>query len=192
MVLVAALVVPAADASQGVRVSQTAADGGTAPCSPIRVGNEPPFSAAGGCLARVRSRPVEIKIETMVGEAVFATCRISFDMRIDGSGRTLVSDFNLFGFSPCNDVVVCFQDRTITPWRGQIVAGADGALRYRTDACLDTCMGRFAGEVVVPLEPRANGWRAEVTSAPLGSSGWVLGGPWRIDAPGVKVDPNGG
>jgi hypothetical protein len=151
----------------------------------------------GGCVARARAAKVAIIVRTAFGDLPFATCTVHYALHIDRSGRTWIHDLDILGPSPCNDAVGCWEDddeyRGELPWRGRIETIADGRLRHRTEACLDTCMGRFEGRFTTILAPAARGWRARPSgSAMIGTSGWKLDGAWRMPAAVFDVRPAGG
>jgi hypothetical protein len=149
-------------------------------CPPIRIAEDYPEDIEGGCELSATGRGIDLVVKTMVGEMRFGTCDVNYTVRAESSGRTVVHQIQVRGDTPCNDADACFTDESFLPWHGRIVEDGRGNLRHELDACFDTCMGRFEGKLVLPLTRDARGWRADATTADLGTSGLELDGRWRM------------
>lgn len=183
----------APDAQRSVHVSAASDQAGCPAISRGRGG-----AARGGCVLKMGSQGIDVSVLTAVGEMPFASCLFFYTVHVDAGGRTLVSGVEMFGDSPCSDAVPCFprsfftdgiQD-TAPAWDGRLTPDGQGGFLHRVDACLDTCMGRFEGEVVLRLERDARGrWRSLAGEATVGRSGWTFDGAWKVDAPrGFAID----
>jgi hypothetical protein len=163
-----------------------AVDGRSVPCPAL--GRSRSGEPTGGCLVRGTSQEMGFYVLTVVEEMWFSRCYVSFELRVDGRGRTALSDLGVGGRSPCNDVLACYRgdgeaaDRPARPWRGRVVSD-EGGLAVRLGACLDTCMGRFGGRLDVALRQSRDGWRATARDAPVGTSGWRFDGGWELATP---------
>lgn len=148
------------------------------PCSKIVV--ESPVVATGGCELRTIAGGIDMAIVSPLSHFVFATCGLGYNIRIDGSGKTLLETVRVFGLSPCFDVEACFPGSRETKqytyrWKGRIRAVGD-RLEHIIDACMDTCVGRFEGRIVTNLRRTDRGWRASTEVGSVGSSGWQMRG----------------
>ena len=146
----------------------------------------------GGCLVDMYSRELDIVVRSVVGDMVFATCKYWHDMRVDGSGRTYLESIDPGGPYPCNDLNAC-NHKDVRPWRGRIEAAPDGRLTHVVDACFDTCMGQFAGELRLGLERVGDRWVQTADRALTGDSGYRLAGGWYTEKRNViDIRPAGG
>lgn len=185
-VLAASLVV-AAPAAAKVTVWDTSGPR-PAPCPAIDVSD--PKQPRGGCVVEtVATGDVEIVIRTVVGDMLFGDCSYDLDMRVDGSGRTYLQEVAVGGPSPCNDMNSCDR-RNPKPWRGQIEAGPGGRLTHVLDACFDTCMGQFAGELRLDLKRVGGRWVQTADRAVTGDSGYQLDGRWRLAPSDLDIRPS--
>lgn len=192
-ILTALIFVPLAAAAP-VEVRDTS-NGADVRCSEIRTLG--PAAATGGCLIDAFAGEVDMKVVTSLGQFDFGTCGASYTVRIGGRGRTLTEEVLVLGPSPCPDVEPCFpgdsnDDLDPYRWEGRIRAIGD-RLEHRVEACLDTCMGRFEGELVTPLRERGGRWYAMAEEGAVGMSGWALGGArWEWEPGDENDDDDGG
>lgn len=174
----------AATSGSAVDVSYLA-NGGRRPCGPLTDDGE------GDCANFMLSRGrLDFSIRTLAGELPFARCLYNYDLQVDGSGRTRMSGIISAGENPCNDVRPCKNATRPgwAPWEGRIVREPDGGLLHRVDACIDTCLGQFKGQLVMRLDKRGRAWRASVRRDFVGTSGFVLeGGEWDWRIPGLEL-----
>lgn len=148
-----------------------------------------PEKVEGGCVARASGSYVEMDVKSMVGDFEFSSCVLDYELRIDGSGRTVISDATIEGRSPCSDAIPCFTEADgRLPWHGRLRRDANGSLHNDVDMCLDTCMGRFEGPFTMDLRPSARGWHVTARDEPVGMSGWHVDGEWDIRVEGVSVE----
>jgi hypothetical protein len=133
----------------------------------------------GGCTVELDGKKLQLSVVGPFGEMAFARCNVSFDLHLDGTGRGWIMGVNGEGGGPCFDVMPCQASLSaMIPWRARIDS-RKGDLRLRMDACLDTCVGRFAGEWDLDLVRRRGGWSARARQAMLGTSGWRFDGELR-------------
>lgn len=179
----AAFFCTSAIAADGVRVWDSAARP-PRPCPEVQMITGLP---GGSCVVRAVAS-MDLKVATAIAQFPFATCSIEYNVRIDRTGRTLVSELEFDGKSPCPDIRPCFPDPVYVlseslgpPWKGRIVKTGEGRYEHRVDACVDSCLGRFEGKLVLRLERQGVGWRALTQrGGPVGLSGLSLGtGSWR-------------
>lgn len=150
---------------------------GAEPCP--RLVRRSPGLIEGGCEVRVDGE-LALTAMTLVGPLRFARCDVEGLLRVGGDARTALSDIAIIGQQPCNDVTPCFGEEHTFPLEGRVVARPDGSLLHVLDACFDTCLGRFAGELELPLRRSAAGWRMDAQRAVVGLSGWELDGALRL------------
>lgn len=195
----AALVAPGAlghddEAAPALSVTESRGKGPPSPCPPLRATDA--GELRGGCVVRASSTTVEMSVLSVVEELPFGSCYFSYDLRIDARGRVALTDLAIGGASPCNDAPPCFEERTIAkdvsfpPWRGRLVARDGEALDIVVDACLDTCMGRFAGLLEIRMDLTDGGSTAWAANASIGDSGWRLNGSWGLDADHIAIARN--
>jgi hypothetical protein len=177
-----------ASVAGAVEVSDTSA-GRRTPCPPVDSRN--PRELRGGCVVDMISRDIEVLVRTVVGDTKLGDCLYRHDMRVDARGRTYLEGIGAGGPSPCNDLEAC--DRhDVRPWHGQIEAAPDGRLTHVVDACFDTCMGQFAGELRLTLERVGNRWAQIADRALVGDSGYRLDGGWDVERRNLDIRPAAG
>lgn len=189
--LVAALSVaaPSAQGASGGGVVVTKA-GTDEPCPEIDASD--PEDVRGGCRASVAGKgTIAIVVRSMVGDMEFGRCSFGHELRVDGTGGTYLTDLTIEGVNPCNDQGPCFR-KAERPLKGQIEAGPDGRLTNVVEACLDTCMGQFAGELRLGMERVEGRWVATADRALIGDSGYQLDGMWDLGKARFDVEPKGG
>lgn len=174
-------------AAEDVRVFDTSGPR-PVPCPPVDVSN--PREPRGGCGTDVVPEGTEIVVRSVIGDMLFGTCSYGLDMLVDASGRTHVVNIAVGGPNPCNDMNACYHE-DIRPWRGQIEAGPDGRLTHVIQACFDTCMGQFVGELRLGLERDGDGWRQTADQAQVGDTGYQLDGYWRVTEGDIDIRPDG-
>ena len=187
--VVLALLLPAASAAAEGEVTVWDTSGKRpAPCPAVDADDL--RKLRGGCLVEMHSHAMTIVIRSVVGDLEFGTCLYEHDMRVDGSGGTYLEGLLGGGPSPCNDTGACDHDDEL-PWQGQIEAAPDGSLTHVIDACLDTCMGQFVGELRVSLERVGNRWRQTADSVLVGDSGYQIDGSWTMEQRHLDIRPSG-
>jgi hypothetical protein len=143
---------------------------------------------AGGCRIKAKSPRIDMTVSTVGGEMPFAHCGMSFTLRVDGSGRTALTDFLLVGESPCNDTYPCWDDNTVHPWHGQIVRRPSGELVHEVDGCIHNCLGKFEGPLELALQESSRGASgATAAKAALGVSGFAFDGEWTLAGEPIAV-----
>lgn len=187
LVALAAALIAAPAAAAGAVTAWDASGKRPTPCPAIDAGD--PRKLRGGCEVEMDTRGIAIVIRSVVGDMPFGTCFYSFDMRVDGSGRTYLEEIAVGGPSPCNDMKPCDNDDP-KPWRGRIEAAPDGRLSHVVDACFDTCMGQFVGELRLGLERVDGRWTLTADRALTGSSGYQIDGSWRTEQRDLDIRPN--
>jgi hypothetical protein len=151
----------------------------------------------GGCPVRVSDRgPVPIEMLTPYGGFKFGDCFVDYRISIDDQGRTWTDEWEVEGSneSGCSDVNPCILESRNgavrkLPWKGRIVATADGEILHRTNACIRTCIGMFTGELVTRLVRDGSTWRVEpsdrgATGIEFDASLDLYGRPLRIRTAG--------
>jgi len=139
----------------------------------------------GGCYGMTSTVPLELDVLSMLGPTPFTTCDAFLTLQTSRDGRVWIRDFLLDGkglLSACGDVVQCrplhgstqIAQRRRLPWPGRMEQGSAGARIALLDACFDTCMGRFEGELEVRLEQHRGRLRLSIDDAPVGDSGLLL------------------
>jgi hypothetical protein len=149
-----------------------------APCPAIDASD--PSHPRGGCFVEMHTRDIAIVIRSVVGDMQFGTCSYEHDMRVDGQGRTYLDGISAGGPNPCNDMNACYHEDA-KPWRGRIEAGPDGRLTHVIDACLDTCMGQFVGQLRLSLKRIGGRWEQTADHALVGDSGYQIDGSWYME-----------
>lgn len=157
------------------------------PCPAIDASN--PRRPRGGCLVEMDSHDLEIVVRSVVGDMQFGTaCLYSHDMRVDGQGRTYLEGMDGGGPSPCNDTDACDHE-DIRPMRGRIEAAPDGRLTHVVDACFDTCMGQFVGELRLGLKKVEGRWVETADRALVGDTGYQIDGDWSMGQRDLDIRP---
>jgi hypothetical protein len=78
------------------------------------------------------------------------------------------------------------------PRHGAIQRAGDGRLLLQIhDLCLDTCVGRFAGDWVVEVAQGSDAWRLRADRTAVGTSGWVFDGTMESLERGFHVQERG-
>ncbi|MEX1141498.1 MAG: hypothetical protein WEB79_04220 [Thermoleophilaceae bacterium] len=169
----------------GVSVADTG--GGKArPCPAVRPGAKP-GTFAGGCMATAAGSGVLLTVNTLAGRMLFARCDVTYTMRVDRHGRTALVGLRFSGDPVCADARTCFEGARVSTPRGRIAAAAEGRLLHVVELCLDTCIGRFAGEMRTALTPDGAGWREEARHSLVGTSGWEIDGSWRLEGDALRI-----
>jgi hypothetical protein len=132
----------------------------------------------------------KLRLLTMFGDAPFATCDLSFRMRVTPSGDVTIDRIGVRNIpnrdSPCNDIRACWERRDVdlgrvsptVPWKGTL-RDPDGKPSAHLELCFDTCAGRFEGRVSFDVRRDRRGWRMQTTDDALGTTGLELSGEWR-------------
>lgn len=177
---------------------------GRAPCGPVDTSG--PF-VAGGCPARANSLRVGLEIRTAFGALPFGECGVDFDLTFSRDGRIWFDDLRIGGPAPCSDVWPCTTARVLTaigrregrrlkppprrstpPWQGRLEVARDGGFDGSVRLCIDTCAGRYAGEVGFRLVMGDAGWIIRLRSAGAGTSGLEVSGDLDLLAPPTDFD----
>jgi hypothetical protein len=176
------------------------------PCPPVDTSG--PF-VKGGCPARANAFSTIFTIRTVFGGMRFGDCTTDFDLTFSADGRIWFDDLRFGGTPPCNDVWPCSPrsvidlrtDMTkgpprdkVPPWRGRLLGrSGDGTYRGRFRLCLDTCAGRFDGDVAFTLRRTAEGWKLRASRSGLDSSSLEVDAEWNLldDRPDFGVEPAG-
>jgi hypothetical protein len=188
---------PCASQAAGVSVWDTS---GARPVECRAIDSANPSKASGGCMVEAKTgRPIRVRVRSMVGDLTFGNCVYPHTLRIDGSGRTANDIRKVDGPRPCNDIRPCWSKRSepfanqpFLTWSGQIRLDARGQIHNHVDACFETCMGRFEGDVDIALEPARAIRRAVVSRDLLGGTGFELDGYWNADLGEIDVRPSAG
>jgi hypothetical protein len=149
-------------------------------CAPI-ADDYPKIS--GGCVLRVSDTgPVPVEMLTPYGAFKFGDCFVDYRISVGEDGSTWTDEWEVEGSSEsgCSDVNPCvktYRDGRLEklPWRGRIVMAPNGDLLHHTKACIRTCVGAFAGDLVVRLVEEDGRWRVE--PADVGATGFKLNAP---------------
>jgi hypothetical protein len=162
---------------------------GKAPCPPVDGGD--PRDVVGGCTVSAFGARGTLSVLGPLGVQPFVDCGISYTLHVDSLGRGWVDTFGFVGSSRCTEARACWLSRGSdglenAPWRARIVRDAHG-LALVMGACLDTCIGRFEGDVRFDMRPTPHGWRLRADSAALGASGWRIDGEHRLRGAGFSV-----
>lgn len=185
-----------ADAAvQGVRVLDTS--GSTPmPCKAVDVASGP--FVTGGCPAGAYDFSVALSIRTVFGAMEFGECTTNFDVTLAADGRLWLDRLLIGGTPPCNDAWPCSPPSVIAlrkkqsdspprdkvpPWRGRLVSGDedsfDGSVRF----CIDTCVGRYGGDIDIRLVRHDGGWQMRASSAGVGAGSLEVDADWDLDDP---------
>jgi hypothetical protein len=166
-------------------------DDTTTPCPALKVRR---LSVEGGCTFYALAITTMTMLNVL-GDRRYGRCPIGFELHVGPDGSVGIGSVQA-QLSPdpadiCGDVSACRQDdgRTV-PWTGRLERGRATKLELSVPyLCLDTCLGRFAGDFVLDVARGRHG-RATLTAREmnLGQSGIFLSGRWRLQ-PNV---PGGG
>ncbi len=147
-----------------------------------------PF-VTGGCVVTAHDFTTDVSVRTPLGEMPFGTCSFTFDLHVAGDGEIWVERIGIGGASPCNDLQPCAPakvlarqdsptDRTppaqVTPWRGQLEAGANGRPVAAIDMCFDSCLGRYRGPTRLTLTQDGGDQALAARKAGVGVTGLAL------------------
>jgi hypothetical protein len=150
----------------------------------------------GGCVFTATTEAVApITIATAFGDFEFADCSMEYRVRVDRAGRTWTDAFRFQDDTPeitgCSDVYRCPLDepagklgiaKALAPLRGRIESDGQGGFVHRMSVCLKTCVGFYAGDLVVQMTREGNHWRAEAPDAQIGGSGFTIHAPFKISS----------
>jgi len=155
----------------------------------------------GGCIIRfATSAPARFDVTTIFGDFVFARCDVEYRIRVEGDGRAWVDVFEAHepagADQPgCGDVNRCFVDPDdpspdhddMLPLPGRLGAVKAGRFALRTDVCLRTCIGVYAGrlELLSPARPLLR--RMDARRSPVGASGFSIAGRFVTARPGLRI-----
>jgi len=173
------------DGASGPAASWLRGDGTTTPCPPLKVR---PLSVEGGCEFYALATATMTMLNVL-GDRRYGRCPIGFELHVGPDG-TVGIDSVQAQLSPdrvdiCGDVSACRRDdgRTV-PWTGRLARGDGTKLELSVPyLCLDTCLGRFAGDFALDVALARHG-RATLTAREvnIGQSGIFLSGRWRIQS----------
>lgn len=175
---------PAASDGEAVEI----ADETGLPCFPLIV--DSPTQVGGGCTLTVQGDAVRLLIDTPFGRYDFGKCTLLYRVAAGPTGRAWTIDQNLD--SPYNNGCADFLPCTNTagenlPWKGRITAAADGGFRHEMAVCLDTCVGFYAGKLVLRLERRGGRWVVIADGARVGESGLALYGRMGLEPASTRL-----
>jgi hypothetical protein len=151
------------------------------PCGDLVDGRFPEIS--GGCQIDVTTRRTKLTVTTVFGDFRFAVCPSSYPISVDSRGRTWTGTRQVAipgGSGPCGDINSCLDEDGQLPWRGRLGSAGDGTVLHVVDACFETCVGYFVGEISMRLTRHVGGWRAELTGD-VGDSGLRLQSALAVD-----------
>lgn len=164
-------------------------DAAGSPCPALSDQEFPQVS--GGCEVHAASSiPAQLAVLTPLGYFAFEKCSISYRVLADRAGRTWTDTFDATGHpdSACGDVNACFdKDGTLVPWKGRLRSDGEGGFIHRMNACVNTCVGSFTGDLVIRMRPQGKGWRAEPVNGG-GQTGFRFAGPLTMPANGVELE----
>jgi hypothetical protein len=136
----------------------------------------------GGCVVEIQGNGLQLTLQSPFGVMAFARCSVVFDVHVDGNGDAWAADFTPYGKSPCPDVVGCrIRGSVILPWRARIERAAGGMTLQVRRGCLDTCIGRFVGDMTFDLYQDGPAWRLRAKDAMVGRTGWQFDGDLHTD-----------
>jgi len=146
------------------------------------------ITADGGCAMTARGR-IDMTVVSAFGDRLYARCDLDLEILVDSRAELIVNDLGNGGGpgaigDTCGDIYSCRNaDGEHVLWRGRIVRARDGRLELAiANACLGTCLGRFAGGLVLRVAERPGG-RIELVArgSGLGDSGLALSGTWAVE-----------
>jgi len=167
--------------------SVTAADGSGSPCGALSAARYPRIS--GGCVLRVSGEST-IQMMTPFGGFEFSRCHISYRIHVDAEGRTWTDGWQV-KYRPrsgCGDLWSCIRkDARVDylPWKGRIRADGSGGFEHHMQLCLRTCIGPFAGVLVMRIASDPDGRRRRLASDDSGTTGFRLADP--LDVRGDRL-----
>jgi hypothetical protein len=141
---------------------------------------QPGPQASAGCGVGVSSGRIPLAVLTPLGYLQLEDCLVSYGVLVDGAGRTWTDSFDVDGTfgDACGDFNSCWIEsaQDVMPWKGRIRSDGEGGLVHHTHVCIESAVGSFAGELVLPMERSGRGWRYEPVDGG-GRTGFRLGGP---------------
>ncbi|HEX2161339.1 MAG TPA: DUF4430 domain-containing protein [Thermoleophilaceae bacterium] len=166
------------------------ADAGGVACFPFFADQFPEID--GGCELQVSGRRVAVTVATPFGDFDFGDCEFGYTALADDRGRTWITDVSFTSRvnNGCADLRECRAGGEEAPWRGAIRAVGDDRLVHRIDACLDTCVGFYTGELIVRLTRRRGRWTAAVARSAggtVGLSGFGLDGRLDVESDRLRI-----
>lgn len=164
----------------------------------------------GGCRARAESDHTLFSIRTALGRIRFADCPTRFDVTLAADGRMWLDNLwilSRFGEPVCADIWPCAPPEVIArrtkasyappralvpPWRGELLRPGRGGYVGRFRLCVDSCVGRYAGDVEVTLTRSGPGWAMRAQAAAVGDTQLELDAEWAMSgSAGFDVEPRG-
>jgi hypothetical protein len=185
----------AQDAVRGARVFDTSGSK-SKPCAPVDAGHS--RFVRGGCRARAYDFSTQLSIRTAFGMMRFGNCATLFDLSIAAGGRMWLDNLRIGGEQPCSDVWPCSPPEVIAlrktpldtpplglvpPWQGKLLTAQGGGFAGRFGFCVDTCVGRYDGEVHVKLVRKDGAWVMRARSAGVGATGLAVDADWDMIEP---------
>ena len=195
-ILAPAATTAGADGAAGVAVLDASGAGRPAPCGPVSTSGR---FVDGGCPGRANSLGVTLEVRTVFGVMPFGECGTDFDLTLSRDGRIWFDDLRIGGPAPCSDIWPCagaeaHARRTggrlappppalVPPWRGRIEALPGGGFGGSFRLCIDTCLGRYAGDVAFRLVRGDAGWIMRTSTAGVGEGGLQVTVDWNLIEP---------
>lgn len=137
----------------------------------------------GGCMLEEAAQNVDLTLLTAVGEIRLAECSLYMPVAADGKGTVFGSPPGLVGDRSCGAIEPCGGGRygvIVPPSRGRLYHDPAGRLHRRLPICLNTWLGRFEGDIDVPLHLEHGEWWSNDIRIPVGLSGLAFNGRWRL------------
>jgi hypothetical protein len=165
-------------------------DAAGGPCPELSEKSFPQIS--GGCEVHAAGRaPLQLSVLTPFGAFDFEKCTISYRVLADRAGRTWTDTFDATGDpdGACGDVNACYSKKTqaLLPWKGRLRSDGEGGFFHRMNACVNTCVGSFTGDMLMHMRPEGKGWRTEPVNGGT-QAGFRFEGPLTIQANGVEIE----
>jgi len=169
-----------------------------------RVDTSGPF-VRGGCTGRANVFIATTSIRTVFSRMRFGNCGFDFDFTLGADGRVWMDDLKIGGASPCSDLRPCASRAVLAlrklgfgpaprdkvrPWTGRVLSRAADGYNLRFRMCVDTCLGRYAGDIDMTLVRDGDGWLMRAESAGVGDTGFEIDGEIKI--PALRADIRGG
>lgn len=172
------------------------------PCPDVNPAGEP--FVRGGCQAGAYDFDMVLSVRTLFGAVHFGDCIGDFDMRIAADGRFWLDDLSIGGPVPCNDTWPCAPPEVIAmrkrrievpprtevpPWRGRLTAASGGGFEGSFGFCVDTCLGRYRGDVDVRMERKDGRWTMRAKSQGVGVGSMEVDAEWELRDPSDLLGP---
>lgn len=162
------------------------------PCDELSASSYPVIR--GGCNV-YGTAPIDITVRTMFGPLRFGRCEVSVNFLIGPTGRTWLQSFESGSGGACGDMLPCREKAPAAeiasanklPWKGTITPSS-GRPRVELDLCLDTCMGKFEGNVPFTLIQERGDLTLRARNSVAGVSGLELDGQWDLNASIIGPD----